>query len=210
MYRVRMEEWSPRTKLKYGLCTEDEDGNIVSVWNFGELDNVLNEIDSDVESAVGGLDCEHEGGSRNCPVCLTSESNLNCRCTDVPPGGDCLSCDMLIHILCHASDLDMPSLESCGEEVSSNNHPLESVAGFDGNGMKEIEHFKGITIGREQQALSSEEWHHSVRLSVQGGLPYSYLEVMSHVILLCVFCIAGEVQNSTWLELLQLLFECIS
>ena len=40
-----MENWSPRTKLRVGLCTLDDDGNIVSIWNFGEWGEVLNGID---------------------------------------------------------------------------------------------------------------------------------------------------------------------
>ena len=36
-----MEGWSPRTLLRYGFCQEDEAGNIVSIWNFQQLDEAL-------------------------------------------------------------------------------------------------------------------------------------------------------------------------
>lgn len=47
-----MEGWSPRTLLRYGFCREDTNGNIVSVWNWGELDRDLREIESDGESEM--------------------------------------------------------------------------------------------------------------------------------------------------------------
>ncbi|KAG0572854.1 hypothetical protein KC19_VG130300 [Ceratodon purpureus] len=47
-----MDQWSPRTKLRYGLCVEDDQGNIVSVWNFGELDDLLRDFESDDDSEV--------------------------------------------------------------------------------------------------------------------------------------------------------------
>ena len=50
-----MEDWSPRTLVRYGFCCEDEEGNIVSVWNFAELDEALRGIDSgsDDEEVIG-------------------------------------------------------------------------------------------------------------------------------------------------------------
>ena len=44
-----MENWSPRTLVKTGFCRVDDDGKIVSIWNFGDLDEVLNRIKSDEE-----------------------------------------------------------------------------------------------------------------------------------------------------------------
>lgn len=46
-----MDSWSPRTKLKYGLCQLDDSGKIVSIWNFGDLDEVLREFDECGESS---------------------------------------------------------------------------------------------------------------------------------------------------------------
>ncbi|KAG0597035.1 hypothetical protein M758_UG306100 [Ceratodon purpureus] len=47
-----MERWSPRTLVRYGFCREDEAGNIVSVWNWGELEEVLNGIESSEDEEV--------------------------------------------------------------------------------------------------------------------------------------------------------------
>ena len=41
-----MEPMSPQTMLRVGLCTLDDEGNIVSIWNFGEWGRVLNDIES--------------------------------------------------------------------------------------------------------------------------------------------------------------------
>ena len=40
-----MESWSPRTKLRVGLCTLDDEGRIVSVWNFGDWGEELDSIE---------------------------------------------------------------------------------------------------------------------------------------------------------------------
>ena len=47
-----MEGWSPRTLLRYGFCQEDEARNIVSMWNFAELDEALNRIESSKDEEV--------------------------------------------------------------------------------------------------------------------------------------------------------------
>ena len=41
-----MENWSPQTKLRVGLSTLDDNGNIVSIWNFGDWGETLNDIDT--------------------------------------------------------------------------------------------------------------------------------------------------------------------
>ncbi|KAG0595440.1 hypothetical protein M758_UG166700 [Ceratodon purpureus] len=37
--------WSPQTLVRYGFCREDVDGRIVSIWNSGELEDVLRDIE---------------------------------------------------------------------------------------------------------------------------------------------------------------------
>ncbi|KAG0574956.1 hypothetical protein KC19_VG305600 [Ceratodon purpureus] len=57
-----MDGWSPRTKVCYGFCQENEEGNIILVWNLAELDEALNGIETSldeedvtsVENAGGG------------------------------------------------------------------------------------------------------------------------------------------------------------
>ncbi|KAG0573178.1 hypothetical protein KC19_VG155100 [Ceratodon purpureus] len=41
-----MEGWSPQTLLRTGFCRLDDDDNIVDVWNFREMHDHLNSIDS--------------------------------------------------------------------------------------------------------------------------------------------------------------------
>ena len=50
-----MDTWSPRMMVRYGLSRVDSTGKIVSVWNFGDLQEVLDSVDS-VESAELGED----------------------------------------------------------------------------------------------------------------------------------------------------------
>ena len=55
---------SPRTKLRVGLCTLDDNGDIVSIWNFGDLEDVLNDLDSNegrTSEAIEGV-AEHVPG----------------------------------------------------------------------------------------------------------------------------------------------------
>ena len=51
---MSMEGWSPRTLVRYGFCVEDDDGKIVSVWNFGELGELLRDFEDieDVDSSA--------------------------------------------------------------------------------------------------------------------------------------------------------------
>ncbi|KAG0597375.1 hypothetical protein M758_UG332800 [Ceratodon purpureus] len=49
-----MGRWSPRTKLKYGLCRLDSNGKTVSIWNFGDLDEALKETKTTEESSNHG------------------------------------------------------------------------------------------------------------------------------------------------------------
>lgn len=42
-----IEGWSPGTLVRYGFCRVDSHGDVVSIWNFRELDEALNGIDSD-------------------------------------------------------------------------------------------------------------------------------------------------------------------
>ncbi|KAG0594466.1 hypothetical protein M758_UG079900 [Ceratodon purpureus] len=41
-----MDGWSPRTLVRYRFSREDENVNVISVWNWGELEEALEEIDS--------------------------------------------------------------------------------------------------------------------------------------------------------------------
>ncbi|KAG0573466.1 hypothetical protein KC19_VG180800 [Ceratodon purpureus] len=52
-----MDAWSPATKLRVGLSCLDDDGNIVSVWNFGELGDLLRDF-SDTEGSEGQFDLD--------------------------------------------------------------------------------------------------------------------------------------------------------
>ncbi|KAG0593783.1 hypothetical protein M758_UG018700 [Ceratodon purpureus] len=67
-----MDAWSLRTKLRVGLCHLDFEGNIVSIWNFGEWGDVLREIDDSAEP-VGQSDLEVADDPTSLdspPVCL--------------------------------------------------------------------------------------------------------------------------------------------
>ncbi|KAG0573847.1 hypothetical protein KC19_VG214700 [Ceratodon purpureus] len=48
-----MDGWSQATLVRTGFGRYDEGGNLVSIWNFGELDNILGEIDSERYSRFG-------------------------------------------------------------------------------------------------------------------------------------------------------------
>ena len=50
------EGWSPERLIKYGFRRRDDSGNIVSIWNFGELDDVLRKIDNDEKDLCEGED----------------------------------------------------------------------------------------------------------------------------------------------------------
>ena len=55
-----MDSYSPRTSVRYGLSRINSEGNIVDVWNFGDLEAALNSIDS-----VGSENSPYEGGNQH-------------------------------------------------------------------------------------------------------------------------------------------------
>ncbi|KAG0594954.1 hypothetical protein M758_UG125900 [Ceratodon purpureus] len=62
-----MEGWSPQTLVRYGFSVEDESGNIVSIWNFSELEEHLRRIDSSRDDDESVVTQDEDGilGSRN-------------------------------------------------------------------------------------------------------------------------------------------------
>ena len=50
--REAMENWSPNTLVKYGFSQIDDDGKIVSIWNFPDFDEALKEIEMHDEFSV--------------------------------------------------------------------------------------------------------------------------------------------------------------
>ena len=42
---VKMENWSRATSVRYGFSRVDSYGNVVSIWNFGDLEDVLKDVD---------------------------------------------------------------------------------------------------------------------------------------------------------------------
>ena len=82
-----MEDWSPSTMVRYGFSRVDDNGDIVSIWNFAELDRHLKEVESgeDVLAVITSGAPESDSGSTSsmrsdagfrgtaryssCPVC---------------------------------------------------------------------------------------------------------------------------------------------
>ncbi|KAG0594328.1 hypothetical protein M758_UG067300 [Ceratodon purpureus] len=78
-----MDQWSPNTMVKYGLSRVDSNGDIVSIWNFGELDRALREIQSDDEEDTVYTSAAHESGSvTNSYVMIDGELRLSARYLD--------------------------------------------------------------------------------------------------------------------------------
>ena len=80
-----MDQWSPNTMVKYGLSRVDSNGDIVSIWNFGELDRALREIQSDDEEDTVYTSAAHESGSvTNSYVMIDGELRLSARYSRCP------------------------------------------------------------------------------------------------------------------------------
>ncbi|KAG0594144.1 hypothetical protein M758_UG051800 [Ceratodon purpureus] len=48
-----MEDWSPGTLVRTGFCCVDDYGNVVSIWNFGDLEDALRGVDSSERFGFG-------------------------------------------------------------------------------------------------------------------------------------------------------------
>ncbi|KAG0592628.1 hypothetical protein KC19_1G268400 [Ceratodon purpureus] len=49
-----MDNWSPNTMVRYGFAQVDEGGNVVSIWNFPDLEEVFKEVEIQEGSVAEG------------------------------------------------------------------------------------------------------------------------------------------------------------
>ena len=110
--------WSPQTSLRYGFSTLDDNGNIVSVWNFGDWGETLREIYSDEESLDKGCVAVKEGVVDAVEDVKSSEVEAEPVSTGVDRSGDdCFgpTCVLSTGSLVGGDGfLDLPDLETTG------------------------------------------------------------------------------------------------
>ena len=122
-----MEDWSPNTSVRYGFSRVDSFGNVVSIWNFGDWGQALNDTSDCEETSPGGEITELICPSSMPPVCSDQElpfspgserSVLKCPLSnelfavDEPDAGGVAN---VIGNVYGAPDIndDLPALEQC-------------------------------------------------------------------------------------------------